>query len=70
MSRFITLLLIAGFAFAVNPAPASATYCRAQSATGQWGWGSSMNFYRARYTALVNCSARTPRGWSCFVRCY
>ena len=54
----------------VTPEPADAAYCVARSSWGtRWarGWGRSPSYARARYIALANCAARTPRGVTCYI---
>ena len=62
----VTCVLLSGLA--TVPTDASAAYCRASSAYGTWGWGSSPNIYRARAIALSQCAVRTRRGYTCYIR--
>jgi|NGEPerStandDraft_6_1074524.scaffolds.fasta_scaffold05480_2 hypothetical protein len=59
---------LAMFGLAMSASEASAWYCRASSATGNWGWGRSVYLANARAIALTQCAIRTPRGFTCYIR--
>ena len=67
MKQIIASFVIAAALVAIIPSEASAWYCRARSATGSLGWGSSYYLANANRIALVNCAVRTPRGYTCFI---
>ena len=70
-SRMISILKIVTICaapfvmLALQTQEAEAWYCRANSPTGSWGWGSSPYRGRAVSIALTQCAVRTPRGYVC-----
>jgi hypothetical protein len=48
-------------------AVAAEWYCMAKSPTGTWGEGWAPANATARGVALVECAARTPRGYVCLI---
>jgi hypothetical protein len=68
MKHWLAALAIALGALAMVASEASAWVCTAASRTGSYGWGrhpTSLAYARRR--ALVECAARTPRRYTCYI---
>jgi hypothetical protein len=68
MRRGFIAVVIAAAALALFSSEASAWVCRAGSPTGSWGAGwNSYSLAFAKRRALIECAARTPMGFTCFI---
>jgi hypothetical protein len=66
--RTILFSMLALYAAGTPTAAVAAEwYCMAKSPTGTWGEGWAPANATARAVALVECAARTPRGYVCVI---
>jgi hypothetical protein len=68
MKYLVATIAIAAAMLAFAPTEASAWACRAGSPTGSYGVGwHNYSLGYAKRRALLECAARTPRGYTCFI---
>jgi hypothetical protein len=68
MKKNLALAAVGAALLAFSSSEASAWYCVARSGVGTWGWATNYNRSSAQYNSLLQCAARTPRGYMCYVR--